>query len=341
MSALLRLLTIFLFFAVVVGAASWFYVAKIAVPSIGETAMVIRPRVELEVPAGQLPAATAQQLENLGVVASHKDLMLFARHNNLAEKWQAGWFSFAGTHTVAEVATALTRGQAQQVAVTFKEGWTAKEWDEALVSAGLTKEGEWFSFIRNPESRAETLQLPPLFESQSGKVLEGYAFPSTYYIDPKAFTIKSFAERAIKNMADELMALQLTEQQKEDIHEIITMASIVELEEKVDARRAVVADILWRRLENNWALGADATLFYELGHVKQLFKKDLALDSPYNTRIKKGLPPTPIASPSRSSLVATMNPKKNRWWFYLHGADGHIHYAVNNAEHEENKKRYL
>ena len=103
----------------------------------------------------------------------------------------------------------------------------------------------------------------------------------------------------------------------------------------------MVADILWRRVDNGWMLGVDATLLYEKDNLK-ITSRDLEDDSPYNTRKHKGLPPTPIANPGLASIEAALYPKSNRYWFYLTKPEsGEAVYAYSNEEHNENRARYL
>jgi UPF0755 protein len=118
------------------------------------------------------------------------------------------------------------------------------------------------------------------------------------------------------------------------------MASIFEDEVFGSENRKMVSGILWKRLDNNWPLGADATLLY--GKKNNIITvEDLNTDSPYNTRKNQGLPPGPICSPSVSSIEAAMFPKESPYWFYLTDKDGNVIYASSNEEHNQNRAKYL
>jgi len=123
--------------------------------------------------------------------------------------------------------------------------------------------------------------------------------------------------------------------------EIMIMASIIENEVFGAQDRSIVSGIFWKRLDNNWQLGADATLLY-IKDDRNISANDLALDSEYNTRKNIGLPPGPISNPSLESINAAMNPVESDYWFYLTTLDtGKVIYSVSNEEHNLNRGKYL
>jgi UPF0755 protein len=133
------------------------------------------------------------------------------------------------------------------------------------------------------------------------------------------------------------------------------LASLVEREARREEDRPIVAGILLKRWQNNWALQADATIQYEAGSKncgiglkgekcdwwEPVKKTDLGIDSPYNTYKYKGLPPTPICNPGLASIKAVIYPKETDYWFYLSDTSGKIHYARTVEEHNENIRQYL
>jgi UPF0755 protein len=126
------------------------------------------------------------------------------------------------------------------------------------------------------------------------------------------------------------------------IHQIVTMASLIEKESRKDEEKPIIAGILWKRLEEGMILGVDATVRFALNKwTAPLTVADLNTDSPYNTRKKGGLPPGPISNFSLSSLRAAIMPEASEYYYYLHGNDGQIRYGRTNEEHNENKRNYL
>lgn len=128
---------------------------------------------------------------------------------------------------------------------------------------------------------------------------------------------------------------------KRSLHEVITMASIVEMEVRTTDDRPIVAGILWKRLDSGWMIGADATLLY-LKEDRSIDYQDLQEESPYNTRKNAGLPPGPIGNPGIKAILATLTPEESPYFFYLTTLDtGEVIYAVTNEEHNANKVKYL
>jgi peptidoglycan lytic transglycosylase G len=124
-------------------------------------------------------------------------------------------------------------------------------------------------------------------------------------------------------------------------YEVVIIASMIEREAALDRERPIIAGVIYNRLKLGMTLGIDATLLYDDPTPDgQLSFSDLEYDSPYNTRINAGLPPTPIASPGRASLEAALQPADTPYLFYvLCGEDGHHAFGVTIADHEANRVR--
>jgi UPF0755 protein len=172
---------------------------------------------------------------------------------------------------------------------------------------------------------------------------EGYLFPDTYYLLPnieakEVFTLMrdNFDEK-IKELDLEIMKFN------KPLVDIIKMASIVEEEGRTDFTRQMIAGILWRRLSIKMPLQVDAAFVYVNGKKdsKLITLDDLKIDSPYNTYVYRGLPPTPISNPGLNSIRATITPVTSKYFFYLSDDDGEMHYAITHDEHVANKEKYL
>jgi UPF0755 protein len=167
--------------------------------------------------------------------------------------------------------------------------------------------------------------------------VEGYLFPDTY-----TFPDKTTAREAVAMMVDrfekewkpewtgQARAMKLTR------HDIVTLASIVEREVRRDEERPVVAAVYLNRLKIGMPLMADPTVTYALGKKPgHVYLRDLRVKSPYNTYLKAGLPPGPIASPGAASLKASLNPAKVPYKFFVAAPDGHHEFRRTYAEHLE------
>lgn len=183
------------------------------------------------------------------------------------------------------------------------------------------------------------------------KADEGYLFPDTYLMPREAsadaalnILTNTFAQKVTRDLEDKFHKLNLTKQQA------IILASIVEREAKFNEDRQTVASIFLRRMAEGIPLQADATVQYALGYQedektwwkKSLALDDLKLDSPYNTYLYSGLPPTSISNPGLSSIeaVAGANPDTS-YLFYISDKSGHMHYSRGLDEHNANIEKYL
>lgn len=329
-------LFLFLFALSVLG---YFYVHGVYLPKQFEVENEISERVNFQIESGESIRSIANKLDSLGVIPSEWAFVQYLKKENLDTKIEAGSFSFVGGETIPELVEILLNSQAQQISLTILEGWNTFEIDKKLAELSLIEPNEFADFIKNGAKEYDLWWL----EGNPTENLEGYIFPATYFIDPNNFSVKDLVGRMLQAMDKKLEeAGWHPEKSNFNLHQILIMASIIELEEKSEENRPLVADILWRRLDSGMALGADATLFYTLGHKEVLSYDDLQTDSPYNTRKNIGLPPTPVCSPSLSSIRAALNPEPNDYWYYLHDVKtGEIHFAKTLEGHNENKRKYI
>jgi UPF0755 protein len=172
----------------------------------------------------------------------------------------------------------------------------------------------------------------------------GYLFPDTYFIFPsitedELITLMhdEFSEHLI-----EIIPEGLVEVTPEELREKIIMASILEREANGEEDMRLIAGVLWKRIAKGMPLQVDAPFMYILNKTSaQLTRDDLALDSPYNTYKYKGLPPAPIGNPGAAAIDTAFYPAASPYLFYLHDAEGGVHFAKTFSEHVQNKKKYL
>jgi UPF0755 protein len=126
------------------------------------------------------------------------------------------------------------------------------------------------------------------------------------------------------------------------VPQIVTLASLIEREAKADDERPLMAGVYYNRLRLGMPLEVDATIEYALPqHETVITYSDLKLDSPYNTYLHQGLPPTPIANPGRPSLIAALNPRSSDYLYYVYKGHGHHAFAKTLAEQNANIAKYL
>ena len=171
---------------------------------------------------------------------------------------------------------------------------------------------------------------------------EGYLFPDTYFFEPE-----TGPEKIIEMMSDNFKEKIKKVDMKiifsgKKLHDVLTMASILEEEARTEETRKMISDILWRRIKDGRPLQVDASFVYLLGKGSaNLSLDDMKIDSPYNTYTHKGLPPGPITNPGLDAILAALDPISNSYWFYLSDDDGNMHYAKTFEEHKANKAKYL
>ncbi len=304
----------------------------------------VEKRVTVKIPKGSSVKQIAKILEEKEIIRSRLAFMTYVRLQGLSASLQAGSFIMKQNQGVPEIVEGLHAGIGEEGVITIPEGFTVKDIDALLAEKGVIEAGEITTCAQTCDfSTFDFLPSVKGLAARGGK-LEGYLFPETYFIDADEFVPKFFLERMlgtfrnriVDGLADDL------KKSKRSLHEIVTMASLIEEETRREDERPTVSGILWKRFDAGAGMGVDAAVRYILEkQTGALTVKDLNDGSPYNLRKFRGLPPGPIASPSLSTMRAALNPKESPYWYYLHGTDGQIHYAETNEEHNTNKYLYI
>ncbi len=291
--------------------------------------------ISLVVPQGATGHDVAKLLADNGLVASRLAFELLARFKREQSSMKAGEFRFSAHQTASAILRQVVEGgQQTAIWVTIPEGYTDREVAAVLAARGF---GDAATFERSFSNAALA------FAGKKTPSLEGYLFPESYLI-PKTATppqiVKIFTDqfRAAlpADAAARARALGLT------IPQVVTLASLVEREAKVDSERPLMAGVYYNRLRRGMPLQVDATIEYTFPHHKTTITyADLASDSPYNTYKHAGLPPTPIANPGRPSLDAAFHPKASDYLYYVYMGNGRSAFARTLAEHNANVARYL
>ncbi len=300
-------------------------------------------RVSVAIPAGSSLTTISEILYERDLIRdpfvfrlfSHCPLGLgwFTSCEKVSNKFQAGDFVIQKNLTFAEISEILQHGKSSEIKVTIPEGSTIKQIDAILSKKSLIEPGEF-------EECANFCKLS--FRSDS---VEGYLFPSTYFVNPSTFDEKAFIERLYKNFTLKIADYKhdIAESDR-SLNEIVIVASMIEREAFGDSlsEKQKISDVIWKRLDERIHLGIDATTRYEKNDWKNpLYSEDFEKKSPYNTRKNYGLPPTAISNFSVESFVAALLPDSNNYYYYLHDNSGKIHFATNLEGHNENKRLYL
>lgn len=282
----------------------------------------VYPEKIVAVHQGQTLTEVAKTLEKNGIIRNSSLFVVLS--NFFGHKAVAGSYKFEKRTTLFSASSRLSRGDfgLSAVRVLVPEGSTRLE-----IASILSKELSSFS----------EKDFLALTEKE-----EGFLFPDTYLF-PLTTTAAEAADIMRKNFEEKIGPLKNDMRKKNfSMKDLITMASIVEREVRSMDDKKKVAGILWKRIKINIPLQVDAPFVFLLGRGSyDLSTKDLAIKSPYNTYLNKGLPPGPISNPGLDSILASLYYQDSAYLFYLSDKKGKTHYAVTFEEHVENKKKYI
>lgn len=287
-----------------------------------------------EVPKGSTPAFLGKAMVEKGFVSNEIQWKLYTRQRDTS-CLKAGTFELSMSMSLNEVVdTVCGTPLADDVSFTVIEGWRIKDTDKALAEAGLIEAGSYTAV-----ANSKGVDAP--FDVASS-TYEGFLYPETYMVPAAGVDPKVLIKRQLDTFHERFVSKQ-DDFGKRTLDEVVIMASMLEREEPKPSQRPLVAGILWKRIDTDNALGVDATSRYtiENWNDRKAFLVQLRdPEDPYNSRLRKGLPPTPIGAPTLESLEAAMNPVESEYWYYLHDADGNLHPGRNAAEHEALRKKY-
>lgn len=293
----------------------------------------------IEIPKGTSPSAIIKKLTAEGVLKHELPLKLYLKGTGAGASLKAGEYDFPSPISPLGVLAKLQQGQRRLNRLTIPEGWTRWDIARAMMQVpqfGLTTEAQALELMNN-------INLISDLDPQA-KNLEGYLFPDTYEFAPET-TAAEVVEMMVKRFrgvwkpdwVDRGRSLGFSPR------EIVTTASIIETEAKLDEERAVVASVIYNRLKKNIPLAVDSSIIYasklegKWRYDGKVYRSDIERRSPYNTRIYTGLPPGPVASPGESSLKAALNPVNSDYLYYVRNPDrddGAHNFYSNGAEFE-------
>jgi len=272
----------------------------------------------VEIPRGSTPAVVVDKLFKEGILRHEWPLIIYLKLSGTGSHLKAGEYNFPSPITPLAVVRRLEQGEQRLIRVTIPEGWT--RWDIARTLAKIPE-----LKLRDEDEALNLMDDVSLIKSIDPEAtnLEGYLYPDTYDFPPNT-TAKAVVELMVKRFLTVWNeSSQKAPPPKLSPREIVTMASLIETEAKLPADRPLIASVIYNRLEKEIPLGVDSSIIYasklagKWRNDGKVYKSDLERVSPYNTRVHKGLPPGPIASPGASSLEAALNPATTKYLYYV------------------------
>jgi UPF0755 protein len=275
-----------------------------------------------------------RDLNKKGIIRKPAYLLWYARWNADVHKIGVGEYELTNTTTPVDLVHKLERGDVVQYSITVVEGWTFAQMMETIAA--------------NPylDHTLKGLSGQQIMErlGYGNQHPEGRFMPDTYHF-PRGTTDAAFLKRAHEAMQDYLknewehraVGLPL-----DSAYQALVLASIVEKETGLRSERKAIAGVFVRRLEKHMRLQSDPTVIYGMGdrYDGNIRRRDLRMDSPYNTYAHQGLPPTPIALPGRSAIHATLHPAEGDALYFVAKGDGSHHFSATLKEHNQAVIKY-
>ena len=291
-------------------------------------------KVTFDIPPGSSTRHIGALLDEKGVITNHRVWDLYVKVTG-AGPWQAGRYTFREHSSMGAAIDVLDAAPEVTVErLTIPEGYTLAQ---IAARVGKLKGRSAEKFL----ALAQSGQVRSQFEPPGSNNLEGLLFPDTYVIDEKedeAAILKRLVG-AFDSQATEIGLPDAAARVGVTPYQAVIVASMIEREARLDEERPKVARVVYNRLKQGIRLGIDATTRYELNKPSApLRKSELERDSPYNTRTRAGLPPTPIAAPGRAALEAALDPADGPWIYYvIADKDGHHAFVTTDAEFQRAK----
>ena len=328
--------------AVVIAAGVLFYIGGLGKALNSENTQT----VNVTIPSGSGTIQIGQQLEENSIISSADKFKLWSRIKGYDSQYKAGTYALSPSMDFQTIADIIVGGKVNTVNFTVPEGYTIYQTARVIADSGL---GDYDTLVSLIE--AADFDYDFLDGAQNNKnKLEGYLFPNTYTIDEGMseeqiikVMLDEFEKQPLKAITDKKLSSQHNASSGRSINEIITIASIIERECKVDEERKLVASVIYNRLEKGMPLQMCSTVQYVLGKQKEVLTyADTRIESPYNTYTNAGLPPGPICSPGLAAVQAALHPADTDYLYFVlsEKLDGTSNFSSDYAQFERDKAAY-
>lgn len=300
--------------------------------------------IEYKLIEGSSKSSVAKELSEMNLIRSNFFFKVYMKLNN--KEIYPGTYKLSKSMSLDEIIDVLNTGntlESETIKVTFIEGKRLTSYVKQISETFNYEQEEILDKLNNQEYLKTLIEkysflTDDILKEEIKQPLEGYLFPDTYIIRKNA-SIEDIIEIMLNTMEDKLSVYE--EEIKVShykINEIITMASIVELESFKPEDRLKIAGVFYNRLDSNMSLGSCVTTYYAVNKNfdEELYQRDLDVCDPYNTRgtCAEGLPPGPIASPSLASLAAAIAPEEHDYYYFVSDKERNTYFTKTLSEHE-------
>ncbi|MFW5885140.1 MAG: endolytic transglycosylase MltG [Patescibacteria group bacterium] len=335
--------------ALAFGAVFWFLKEK----AHNSTASSSNVKKEFQIKKSKSARSVGERLEKVDLIESKHYFYFYLWREDLASKIQAGKYELSPNMKIPFLVSIITKGEIKEEyqRLTIPEGFSNKKIISRLENTRVSLSGEFAELVNCTCTGGEDCGCDRFSEKYfflkqipADVDLEGYLFPDTYYIYPEDNADKLLDKMLInfREKMDDSEVAELLDKSGKSLHQVLTMASIIEKEVVDFEDKRKVSDIFWKRVEDEYPLQSCATLAYALGKDKKKYTtQDTKVDSVYNTYKNKGLPLGPIGNPGLDSIKAALNPKETDYYYFLSDSEtGKTVFSETVEEHNANKSKY-
>lgn len=292
-------------------------------------------KLDVHVSAGQTAKGIAEELRSQGLMVNTSLFVTLVRVQGISGKLKAGRYEIPEDIDTLGLAEFLSKGLGVLNNIALVEGFTASD-----LLKKLRKQTDLIDDLQGMDQAAIARKL-----GLEGDSLEGWIYPDTYRYSPGS-KLSDFLTRASnlqKQALTEAWSQRDPQVPLKTPYEALILASIVEKETGSPQDRPKVASVFVNRLKAGMMLQTDPTVIYGVGEVfdGNLTKKHLQTDTPYNTYTRTGLPPTPIASPSKAALFAAVRPEETQYYYFVAKGDGSSYFSKNLSEHNTAVRKFI
>lgn len=325
----------------VIGKKAFLYTYNISRQPAAENR--VAKEIEVYIPKGASTKEISEILQEKGLITNSLWFRIVSRINDYDSSFRYGTFVLSTTMEQEEMMKVLQTGGEQEkgIKLVIPEGFTIQDIANRVQKENLVEARDFLEALEDPQEYGyDFIQLIPERNNQ----LEGYLFPATYEIREGA-SAKEIISKMLKKF-EQVYDAKYQERAEElgyTMDQIITIASIIEKEARLEEERAKIAGVLYNRLNQDMKLQMCSTVIFVLGKPKaRLLYKDLEIESPYNTYLYDGLPPGPIANPGEASIRAALYPEEHDYLYFVVEDEetGKHYFSETGEEHERAKQRY-
>ena len=309
--------------------------------------------VEYTIESGTTPYEVFKDLEEKNIIRSELFTKLYVKLTGINVEFKAGTYTIndsMGSIEIIKVLSGTGYSNTNDVSLTFKEGFEMVDFIEIVSSNTNITEEEIKEKLNDEEYIKSLIEkywfiTDDVLDKDIYYSLEGYLFPNTYFVN-KNGTIEQVIETMLNETERVLNKYQEDIENSEyTVHELLTMASIIEKEATLDEDRPLVASVFYNRLDANMKFQSCATLGYAIGEWKLIYSEsDKQVDSPYNTYMYAGFPPGPGNNAGEESIKAAIYPAESDYYYFMADVCGEspvTHFAKTYKEHVSNVNKYL